>query len=546
MVVRGELLAKLKSESAWDVVIIGGGASGLGAAIESVTRGYSTLLLEQHDFTKGTSSRSTKLIHGGVRYLAQGNISLVLEALRERGLLLKNAPHLVSDLSFIIPSYSWWAIPFYTIGLTVYDLLAGRLSFGRSKPQTKKKTIKRLPTVKKDGLRGGILYHDGQFDDSRLGINMAQTIIDNGGVAINYMCVTGFNKTGNKIDRVVAIDNETGIEYSIKTKSVINATGVFVDDIIKKDDINAKDIVRPSQGVHIVLDKEFLPSKYGLMIPKTPDGRVLFALPFYDKVIVGTTDVPKDELLLEPIATEEEVDFILETSGRYLSKKPKRSDVKSVFAGLRPLAAPDKEGGKTREISRGHKIYQSESGLVSIIGGKWTTYRQMGEDLIDKVIETAELTPKESVTKHYQLHGYRANIDKNSLHSFYGSDLNLLDELILQSPNLNNWISESLKINEAQVVLACRNEFARTVEDFLSRRTRAIFMDAAESVRMAPAVARLMAEEMGYDKEWEENQVKAFTEVAESYLLTDINKLSDKKNGVPIKNKETENSLTSL
>jgi len=353
----------------WDVVIIGGGASGLGAAIESTTKGYKTLLLEQYDFTKGTSSRSTKLVHGGVRYLAQGNISLVFGALRERGFLRNNAPHLVSNLSFLIPSYSWWSIPFYTIGLTIYDLLAGKLSFGRSKPQSRSKTLSKIPTVNKTNLRGSVLYHDGQFDDSRLGINMVQTIIEKGGTAINYMKVINLLKADGKICGVVVKDQETGIIYNIRSKTVLNATGVFVNSILKKDNVNAQDIVQPSQGVHLVIDKKFWPSKYALMIPKTKDGRVLFAVPWHNKIVLGTTDVPKEEALIEPVATDEEIDIILETAGRFLSKKPTRKDVKSVFAGLRPLAVPKGETKKTKEISRGHKIYESESGLISIIGG---------------------------------------------------------------------------------------------------------------------------------------------------------------------------------
>ncbi len=512
------ILSKLHPNITWDVAIIGGGASGLGAAIESVTRDYKTILLEQYDFTRGTSSRSTKLVHGGVRYLAQGNISLVFEALRERGLLRKNAPHLVSNISFLIPSYSWWAIPFFTIGLTMYDLLAGKLSFGRSLPQSKSETVLKIPTINNQNLRGSVLYHDGQFDDSRLGINMVQTIFDNGGIALNYMKVIEPLKTDGKISGVIAKDGETGIEYKINTKSVINATGVFVDKILQKDNPGAKVIVQPSQGVHVVVDKEFLPSKHALMIPKTKDGRVLFAVPWYDKVILGTTDIPIENTSIEPMATAEEVDFILETAGRYLTKKPSRSDVKSVFAGLRPLAAAE-EGGKTKEISRGHKIYQSESGLITVIGGKWTTYRQMGEEVINKAVRIADLPKKKSVTINLHLHGYKENVDINDPLHFYGADEEKIKELTNNNAGLNEWVSEELKISKAQVVWAFRNEFARNVEDVLSRRTRALFLDAAESIRIAPKVAEILAKEYNYDKAWEENQVGEFTELAKRYLL---------------------------
>lgn len=503
----------------WDVVIIGGGASGLGAAIESTTKGYNTLLLEQYDFTKGTSSRSTKLVHGGVRYLSQGNISLVFSALRERGFLRNNAPHLVSNLSFLIPSYSWWSIPFYTIGLTIYDLLAGKLSFGRSKPQSRSKTLSKIPTVNKTNLRGSVLYHDGQFDDSRLGINMVQTIIEKGGTAINYMKVINLLKTDGKICGVVVKDQETGIIYNIKSKTVLNATGVFVNSILKKDNINAQDIVQPSQGVHLVLDKKFWPSKYALMIPKTKDGRVLFAVPWHNKIVLGTTDVPKEEALIEPVATDDEIDFILETAGRFLSKKPTRKDVKSVFAGLRPLAVPKGETKKTKEISRGHKIYQSKSGLITIIGGKWTTYRQMGEEVINRIAKIGNLPKRKSITETLHLHGYKKNVDFNCALCFYGSDAEKIKDLINENPNLGDWVSEELKINKAQVVWAVRYEFARTVEDVLARRTRALFLDAKESIVMSPVVATILANELHYDPDWEKEQISNFTKLAEGYLL---------------------------
>ncbi len=516
---RKNLLSKIETQEIWDVIIIGGGASGLGTAIESVTRGYKTLLLEQHDFTKGTSSRSTKLVHGGVRYLSQGNVPLVFEALRERGFLQKNAPHLVSNLSFLIPSYSWWSIPFYTIGLTIYDLLAWRLSFGRSKPQSRTKTIAHIPTIKKTHLKGSVLYHDGQFDDSRLGINMMQTILDKDGIALNYMKVTGFQKLNSKINGVQCKDQETGKEYYIQGKTVINATGVFVNSILQKDNPNAKDAVTVSQGVHLVIDREFLPSSYGLMIPKTRDGRVLFAVPWHNKVILGTTDVEKEVSSLEPEATNDEIDFILETAGRFLSKKPTRKDVKSVFAGLRPLAAPQNENESTKEISRGHKIHTSEAGLITVIGGKWTTYRQMGEDVIDTMEKENNSPRTHSSTEYLKLHGYKENVDFNNPFYYYGSDTEKIEILIESDPSLKKWISEELKINKAQVVWAFRHEMARTVEDVLARRTRALFLNAKESMRIAPVVAKLLAQEYNYDSDWEQQQIEQFNSVAEKYLL---------------------------
>jgi glycerol-3-phosphate dehydrogenase len=369
----------------WDIVIIGGGATGLGAGVDAASRGYDTLLLEQSDFAKGTSSRSTKLVHGGVRYLAQGDIALVLEALHERGLLRQNAPHLVKNQSFIIPNYVWWDGPFYTVGMKVYDMMAGKLGLGPSEHISKAQTLKSIPNLSEKDLSGGVIYYDGQFDDARLAINLAQTMVQNKGTAINYFKVTGLLKSDeDMVAGVTARDEETGKSYKIKAKVVVNATGVFVDDILKMDDNDARKTIRPSQGVHVILDESFLQSDSAIMIPKTSDGRVLFAVPWHGKVVVGTTDTPIDESSLEPRALEEEIDFILNTAAQYLKKEPKRDDVLSIFAGLRPLAAPQDDKSETKEISRGHKLIVSESGLVTMTGGKWTTYRKMGEDLIDQ------------------------------------------------------------------------------------------------------------------------------------------------------------------
>ncbi len=516
---REDLIAQIQSEdTVWDLIVIGGGASGIGAALESATRGYKTLLLEQYDYTVGTSSRSTKLVHGGVRYLAQGNISLVLEALRERGLILQNAPHLSRNQKFLIPSYSWWYKPFYTIGLTMYDLLAGKLSLGRSKPFSKKKTLKTLPTIKEKGLRGGIEYRDGQFDDARLGLNLVQTTIEHGGVPINYMKVTDLLKEDGKTKGVVAVDYETGKEYKIKGKAVLNATGVFVDDILSKDKAEHENLVMASQGIHLVFDSEFLQSDTAIMIPSTSDGRVLFAVPWHNRVIVGTTDIPNPVSLIEPIATDDEIDFILETAERYMTKKPTRADVKSVFAGLRPLAAPKKDG-KTKEISRSHKIITSESGLVTIIGGKWTTYREMGEEVVNKLSQVGNLPRKKSVTHHLKIHGYKKGVDFNNPLYFYGTDVDLINEIIEEDSTNSESISDELMIIKAQVILAIRNELAQNVIDILARRTRALYLDAKESIRMAPIVAEIMAKEMGKDKTWEIKQVEFFNDIAKGYIL---------------------------
>jgi glycerol-3-phosphate dehydrogenase len=507
-------------ETPWDVVVIGGGASGLGAAVESAARGYATLLLEQHDFAKGTSSRSTKLVHGGVRYLAQGNISLVMEALRERGRLKKNAPHLVMDQSFVIPCYKWWCVPFYTIGLTLYDLMAGKLGIGRSVPLSRTRTMKALPAIRPKGLRGGVRYYDCQFDDARLAINLSQTIEDLGGVAINYMKVTGLVKSEGKVAGVIAKEMEQGKVKEIPARVVINATGVFVDQVIKMDDPEARDQVKPSQGIHLVMNSSFLQGREAMMIPKTSDGRVLFAVPWHGHVVVGTTDVEKQVAELEPLADEGEVSYILETAEKYMRIPPTKGDVLSVFTGLRPLAAPSAEGKKTKEISRGHKVLVSKSGLVTLTGGKWTTYRKMGEDVVDRAAETGGLQSRKSATSQLKIHGSQMKTGSHDPLEWYGADLEGIHEMEEENPDLAELLSEALHIRKVQIVWAVRKEMARSVEDFLARRTRALQLDARESIRIAPMVAAMMASELGYDQTWVKQQVTAFTQLARQHLLT--------------------------
>ena len=507
-------------EMEWDVVVIGGGATGLGAGVDAASRGYKTLLVDQHDFAKGTSSRSTKLVHGGVRYLAQGDIGLVLEALQERGRLMNNAPHLVKNQQFLIPTYDWWDGPFYTLGLKVYDMMAGKLGLGPSIHIDKETTMQHIPNLQEEDLRGGVIYHDGQFDDSRLAINLAQTIIDNRGYVINYMKVTALLKNDEGMITGVSMnDQETGKEYNVKAKSVINATGVFVDQINLLDDPKSKPLVVVSQGVHLVLDKSFLQSDYAIMIPKTSDGRVLFAVPWHNKVVVGTTDTPMKEPTLEPRALDEEIEFILNNAGQYLTKSPSRADVKSVFAGLRPLAAPQDEDEETKEISRSHKIIVSKSGLITIIGGKWTTYRQMGEDIIDKAMLVGGLAERSCETKNMPIHGYVKNVDRKDHLYVFGSDIPKIKTLISNHPELDEQLDERLPYKKAEVIWGTREEMARTIEDILARRTRALFLDAAASIDMAPTVAWLMAEELGYDENWEQQQVEEYTSLAKEYLL---------------------------
>ncbi len=509
-------------DKTWDVIVIGGGATGLGTALDACTRGFKTLLLEQSDFSKGTSSRSTKLVHGGVRYLAQGDISLVLEALHERGLLRQNAPHLVKNQSFIIPNYSWWTGPFFTVGMKVYDMMAGSLGLGPSEHISKEETLKAIPNLSEKDLNGGVIYYDGQFDDSRLAINLAQSIAENDGVILNYFKVNALLKDADgMVCGVKASDLENNKDYKLKAKVVINATGVFVDNILHMDNPDAPKMVRPSQGVHIILDKSFLQGDSAIMIPKTSDGRVLFAVPWHNKVVVGTTDTPLDDASLEPRALDEEIDFILKTAAQYLKKDPTKKDVLSIFAGLRPLAAPQGDDMSTKEISRSHKLVVSLSGLVTITGGKWTTYRKMAEDTVDKAQLIAGLEHRKCVTENMPIHGYVKNVDYKDHLYVYGSDRIKIMDLINKNPVLGEKLHENLPFLKVEVVWAVRNEMARTVEDVLARRVRALFLDARASIEMAESVAKIMADELGYDKKWIDNQVNAYTKLAKEYLLVD-------------------------
>lgn len=517
---RSAFLNRLDTTDTWDFIIIGGGATGLGVAIEAASRRYKTLLLEQHDFAKGTSSRSTKLVHGGVRYLQQGNLSLVLEALRERGRLLKNAPHLVRNLPFIVPNYDWWEGPFYGIGLKLYDMLAGRAGFGPSKNLSREDTLEHLPTLEPEGLRGGVIYFDGQFDDARLAINMAQTASELGATMLNYVKVTGLTKSEGTIDGVTANDVLDGRAYALKGRVVINATGIFTDSVRRMDDPNAHTMIQPSQGVHVVLDQSFLPGDSAIMVPKTDDGRVLFAIPWHDRVVVGTTDTPVDAPTLEPRAFDEEVDFILTHAARYLTKDPTKADVLSVFAGLRPLVK-SAEGGDTAALSRDHTLHLDRSGLVTITGGKWTTYRKMAQDTVDQATIIAQLEERPSVTRDLHLHGWHPNADAFGTLAHYGADAPLVQTVMAEKADWHEPLHPNLPYTAGEVIWAVRHEMAQTVEDVLSRRTRSLLLDARASLAIAERVAQLMAAELGYDDAWIKRQLHDYQRLASGYLVTD-------------------------
>lgn len=516
---RSEFLKKAKNRNGkWDLVIVGGGATGLGIAVDAASRGFKTLLVEQADFSSGTSSKSTKLVHGGVRYLGQGNIGLVKEALYERGLMLKNAPHLVKMSGFVIPAFRWWEKYFYGIGLKVYDWMARGLRLDKTILLSAEQVRKVLPNLRKKKVGGGVLYFDGQFDDARLAINIAQTAAEHGGVLLNYMKVVGLRKdAGGKVNGVQVEDQLSGEVLDLEAKTVINATGVFVDDILKMNDQNTPAMVKASQGIHLVLDKSFMPGVHALMIPATSDGRVLFAVPWHNHLLVGTTDTPVDTHNLEPVALDDEISFILETLKDYLDKKPQRKDVLSVFAGLRPLVQPSEEKG-TKDISRDHKLETAASGLISITGGKWTTYRRMAEDAVNEAIKEGGLKNEPCVTQDLRIHGYMQGSNVGGL-AVYGSDAEKIRNLITEIPILGAQIHEDYPYLQAQVVWAVKNEMAQTLEDVLARRLGVLFVDARAALLMADKVAALMAELMGKDQVWQEEQLTAFRELAQNYIL---------------------------
>lgn len=504
----------------WDLLIVGGGATGLGSAVDAASRGYNVLLLEQSDFAKGTSSRSTKLVHGGVRYLQQGNVSLVMEALKERGILRANAPHLVSDLAFVVPNYDWWETPFYGIGLKVYDMLAGKYGFGKSALLSREATVRAIPTIETDGLRGGVRYYDGQFDDARLAIDLAETAAEQGATLVNYMQVVGLVKDDTHVvSGVEVLDLESGRERVVRAKVVINATGAWTDGLRKMDDPEARPMIKPSQGVHIVLDKTFLPGDHAIMVPHTSDGRVLFAIPWHHTVVVGTTDTPIDSVPLEPRPFEEEVEFILEHARKYLSIDPDRRDVKSVFAGIRPLVDSGAADGTTAALSRDHTLHITPSGLLTIAGGKWTTYRRMAEDVVDNAAMLAGLESRPCVTRQLSIHGFHQHAAKFGRLAVYGSDAQHIAQME-RDPAQAERLHAGLTASVAQVRWAVRNEMARTVEDFLARRTRSLLFDARAALAAAPRVAEVMAEELDRDKAWVQQQVKDFQTVARGYVLT--------------------------
>jgi glycerol-3-phosphate dehydrogenase len=502
----------------WDIVIIGGGATGLGTAVEAAARGYRTLLLEAHDFAKATSSRSTKLVHGGVRYLQQGNIHLVLQALRERGRMLRNAPHLVHRRAFIVPAYARWELPFYGTGLTIYDLLAGRERLGRSRILSTRRVHERLPTIRHAGLKGGVLYYDGQFDDARYAITLLRTLFDLGGVAVNYARVTGLLKRQGRVTGVAVQDTEQGSQFEVPAKVVINAAGIFADEVRRMDEPQIPAVIAVSQGTHLVLPRSFLPGESALMIPRTSDGRVLFAIPWHDRVLVGTTDDPTTQPEIEPRAMPDERRFLLSSVERFLGQRPEAAEIRSVWSGQRPLVR--RTGiSNTAALSRDHCILISDAKLLTITGGKWTTYRRMAEDVVNRAGTLGGLPRVRSQTAELRLHGWMEPQDQDTeWERVYGADLPALQSIAGDDPGLEQRLHSQLPFRRSEVIWAARHEMAICIEDVLARRTRSLFLDARASLEAAPVTARLLARELGKGAHWEEEQLVKYRAVAESYV----------------------------
>lgn len=555
-----QLQRAIQRAEPWDVLVVGGGATGLGIAVDAASRGLATLLLERHDFAKGTSSRSTKLVHGGVRYLQNGDVRLVLEALRERGIMRRNAPHLVRECSFVIPTYDWWESPFYGVGLKIYDLMAGKMGFGPTRLLGRAETQRLIPNVRTSGLRGGVMFSDGQFDDARMAIALARTAVDHGACVLNYVGVTGFIKDEGTVAGVTASDALSLQEHQFAARVVINATGVFAADLMKRDEPMPQIKISPAQGTHLVLDASFLSGKHAILVPHTSDGRVLFAVPWQGKVVVGTTDHEVTETPAEPQARRSEVDFILDHAGAYMTRPPKSTDVRSVFCGLRPLISTDTDVPSS-QLSRSHQIHVARSGLIHVLGGKWTTYRKMAEDAVDAAQSISGLPDVPCRTATIPIHGYDpgvVGVDAVMIHflsavrgivgvkavqnvagvdggveqdlgegkvgghatlATYGTDL---QEMIKRFPPSDfESISERLFLCPAQVKWAVTFEMAQTLEDVLARRTACLFLDVQESTRIAPKVAAIMADLLAYPPEWIDQQTDAFNQIARYFRMPD-------------------------
>ncbi len=533
---RAEEFARLEEteNEELDVVIIGGGATGLGLAVDAATRGYRTALVEAGDFAQATSSRATKLVHGGVRYLVSGQIHLVYEALRERKIMLNNAPHLVHALAFVTPAYRWFELPYYGAGLKAYEFLSGRSSLGPTRVLSASETRERVPGIAAGGLKGGLLYHDGQFDDARLALALARTAQDHGAIVLNYARCRGLHKHNGKIVSVQVEDVETGRSVQVHARTVINATGIFVDELRRADDASTPPMLSVSRGTHIVVPSEVLGRESAIMVPKTTDGRIIFAIPWLGKVVIGTTDLPASSIAVEPGHERSEIRFLLDTINPYLARPISQDDILSVFSGLRPLVTGNRV--KTSKLSREHTIEVSDSGLITVAGGKWTTYRRMAEDTLATAIARGMLADRLCVTRTVRLHGAPEQAGPASTLSRYGTEAAEICAMWAADSRMATQLDGALPFTRAEVIFAARHEMARTVEDVLSRRTRALLLDAKAAQRSASVVAELLAAELGRGPEWAAGETKCFTELAQKFYVVpgDVEAHSGETAGTPM------------
>ncbi|TIC83115.1 glycerol-3-phosphate dehydrogenase/oxidase [Crenobacter intestini] len=468
---RARLLERLAKQQAWDVAVIGGGATGLGIALDAASRGYSTLLVDAQDFAAGTSSRSTKLVHGGVRYLQQGRVALVREALYERALLLKNAPRLARRLQIVVPCYGCFERTRLRIGLGLYDALAGEAALGDTGWLSREATLQRLPGLLSRGLRGGVAYWDGQFDDARLAISLMRSAHALGALPLNYMRLVSLARDNTGVNRLTVSDTETGHSYTVSARVVFNAAGVWADRVRRLADPDAPALLRFSRGSHLLLDPAVLPLSSGMLIPKTPDGRVLFALPWHGRVLLGTTDVEAGAPDWAPVPSAAETGWLLETASAYLAQPLGHADIRASFAGLRPLYCPQDTVGGTARLSREHALVHEFGNMITVTGGKWTTYRKMAEDAVSLACARGLLPVRECVTATLPL------LDEA------GWDTEALESALLAS---DPQADEAL-VRFARHALAC--EAARTAEDVLFRRLRIGMLDSARAAALEGSVS---------------------------------------------------------
>lgn len=540
---RKQVLESLEKET-FDVLVIGGGAVGTGTAVDAATRGLKVALVEKTDFALGTSSKLTKMAHGGVRYLekavfqlSKAQLDLVIEALNERALIINNAPHLAQILPIMIPVYHYWQVPYFYVGTKLYDLFAGRQNLRLLYLMTKSRASEQAPMLDSANLVAGLVYHDGIFNDARMNSTLAVTATEHGASVANYTEVVQLLKKDGKVCGATVRDRETGHTFDVHAKAVVNATGPFLDKILEMDADpegkppaveQAPKMVVPSAGVHVVLPEFYCPPDMGLLDASTSDGRVMFFLPWQGKVLAGTTDTPQKRIADYPVPTEEEIEDILTELQKYIKFPVRREDVLLAWSGIRPLVrdpshVTSQTTGLTQGLVRLHLLYKTESGLITISGGKWTTYREMAQETVDNVVKDFGFTTKPCITKHLplagaegydetlaarlvQAYGVTAQI-ADHLASNYGTRAPLVLELYKQLPENSKPITAlreasyetyEFPFTVAELLYSIHYEYARTPEDFLARRTRLAFLNAQRAQDAIDDVANIMARELGW------------------------------------------------